>query len=143
MRATLFPLLIVVASPEAIANERTWRSRSRERRAAINCRQTLLVIALGLVASIASPTVRIDIEPVNDCTAGWLSVDVAVIVNGERFSFSPSCDYAFTRRFRTHGGLECVVDAGMCSGFWSDNRFKVQCDDGSSESVAISCPTPG
>jgi len=28
-----------------------------------------------------------------------------VIVNGEKFSFSFSCDYAFTRRFRTHEGL--------------------------------------
>jgi hypothetical protein len=109
----------------------------------LDCRTALLAIALGSTVWAASAIARIDIQPANDCTAGWLSVDVTVVVNGESFRFSPLCDNAFRGHFRTHEGLECLVKAGMCSGFWSENRFSVQCDDGSSGSVTIGCPVPG
>jgi len=92
-------------------------------------------------ASITYAGVYIEIDnDEDDCIDGWISMDVTVRVDGEEFDFNPSCDFSFSDNFITNTGLNCEVDAGMCSGFSPDGRFEVECEDGSSEEIDIECP---
>lgn len=75
----------------------------------------------------------------NDCLNGWISMDVRVDVDGESFSFDPSCSFSFSQSFSTRAGVSCRADAGMCSSFSPYHQFEVTCGT-SREYVDISCP---
>ena len=102
----------------------------------------LILFALSpIFASSAHASLPIEIERDADrCADGWLSMDVAVKIGEEKFEFSPSCQFSFTDHFTTKTGETCHVEAGMCSGFMPENAFEVNCNDGSSQSIEISCP---
>lgn len=111
--------------------------------------QTLRYLAVSatlLTAGLASHSIeaaraRVRIEnDRNDCVNGWLSMDVSVYVDNERFDFDPSCSFSFDKRFTTRDNLECRVSAGMCSSFSPHERIEVSCDDGSGDSVTVDCP---
>lgn len=75
-----------------------------------------------------------------DCLDGRISMDVDVRVDGEQFSFSPSCSFSFDNSFTTKKGRSCEVSAGMCSAFSPEKRFEVSCEGLSDEGVDIQCP---
>lgn len=73
----------------------------------------------------------------------WMSMDIDVIVDGERFSFNPSCSFSFSRGFKTKKGVQCRVEAGMCSSFYPENAFEVRCDGGLRGEIGIPCKDSG
>jgi len=98
-----------------------------------------LLISLLMISSMASAAnIKIDADE-DDCIDGWISMDINVSVNGERFNFDPSCNFSFDDTIKTSSGMECRVEAGMCSSFSPQKRFEVTCDDGSSEEIPIKC----
>lgn len=101
----------------------------------------LLALSASALPSTSQARARIDIDhDEDDCLDGWISMDVTVRVDGESFKFNPSCSFSFSKRFKTNSGLECKVEAGMCSGFFPENKIEVSCEDYSSESVTVDCP---
>lgn len=101
------------------------------------------LIAMALLISISVPAFASAIQinnDENDCVDGWISMDVTVEVGSESFRFDPSCSFSFDDQFTTSSGVECKVEAGMCSNFSPEKRFEVSCDDGSSSGVDIKCP---
>ena len=100
----------------------------------------LMVLSIFILSSaLGTATIEIDHDE-DDCVNGWISMDVTVTVDGEDFDFNPSCSFSFDDNFTTEEGLECEVEAGMCSGFSPQESFEVSCSDGSEESVDIECP---
>lgn len=75
-----------------------------------------------------------------DCVSGWLSMDVAVNVDGEIFKFDPSCKFSFNETFKTKKGFYCKIDAGMCSSFSPKNRIEVNCSNLGEAAVFVKCP---
>lgn len=97
-----------------------------------------LFIMIGSKSAFASPlTIEADS---NGCMNGMITMSVDVKYNDERFSYYPSCDFSYNNAFVTTTGLTCNVSAGMCSGFSPENKFEVQCSDGSQDSFEIACP---
>ncbi len=91
------------------------------------------------MSSIATANVTIENDE-EDCLDGWLSMDVTVLVNGERFKFAPSCAFSFDKTFTTSSGETCIAEAGMCSPFTPQGQFKVHCETSGSETIGILCP---
>lgn len=98
-----------------------------------------LILLLLFFPLLASAQVEIDNDE-TDCLEGWLSMDVRVFVNGERFDFRPSCDFSFDTTFKTSQGEECVIEAGMCSGFGPEKTFDVRCERSGQFGILIYCP---
>lgn len=101
--------------------------------------RTMVLILFWLMAVPAfASSISINNDK-DDCKDSWISMDVTVEVDGESFSFDPSCEFSFNKDFKTKKGLSCKAQAGMCSSFSPRNRFEVSCDDGSQEGVQIEC----
>ena len=96
----------------------------------------LLTIAMASTTSAASISIDTDED---DCVNGWISMDVTTTVDGETFSFNPSCNFSFDQTFTTSKGINCRIEAGMCSGFLPFNKIQVSCE-GASESAPVKCP---
>ncbi len=73
----------------------------------------------------------------------WMTMDIDVIVDDERFSFHPNCDFSFNRSFKTKKGKQCRVEAGMCSSWYPENAFAVRCDGGIRGEIGIPCKDSG
>lgn len=100
----------------------------------------LLVFAFLFTTQSHAKNIKIDLDE-NDCINSWVSMDVTVRVDQERFSFNPSCKFSFSKNFKTKDGTSCTINAGMCSQFSPRNKLEVNCKDSFSKSVAIKCPT--
>lgn len=82
---------------------------------------------------------EIDFEvPDWDACLTWLGFDITVLVDGEEFEFDPSCGFNFTESFTTKKGIDCEVEAGMCTSWDPEGRFEVECD-GVREGISIVC----
>ncbi len=103
--------------------------------------QSFLFTALLLYSnfSLAGASIRISTDE-DDCLRGWLSMDVTVIVDSEKFIFDPSCNFSFDRSFKTKSGVACTIKAGMCSGFSPRNKIEVDCEGSLTQSVPVKCP---
>jgi hypothetical protein len=97
----------------------------------------LLTVFFGQMAFAANIDIDADAD---NCVNGHYSMDVDVTVDGEHFSFSPSCVFSYDDSIVTSTGLQCVVAAGMCSALSPKGRFEVSCSDTSDESIGIRCP---
>lgn len=75
-----------------------------------------------------------------DCIDGHISMDVVVRVGSERFTFDPSCNFSFREEFKTSDGINCRIEAGMCSSFSPKNKIEVSCEGTSDKVVSVSCP---
>ena len=100
----------------------------------------LLIVSIsGFCLADEKPKIHIAHDS-DDCIRGWMSMDVVVKVDDEVFNFSPSCKFSFTKKFETKNGLECEVNAGMCSSFSPKNRIEATCKNLPVESVVVKCP---
>ena len=68
------------------------------------------------------------------------SMKITVVLRQQKFDFSPSCFFSFSKEFKTKEGIECNIKAGMCSSFSPKNKFEVLCEDGAKGSTDIQCP---
>ena len=54
-----------------------------------------LTIAIPLLLGVSAHATSIEIDAdKDDCTAGWISMDVKVTVDGEEFKFEVTCEGA-------------------------------------------------
>jgi len=78
-------------------------------------------------------------EDYKACADGDMSMDVDVYIDGEKFSMNPSCAFSFDEDIETRKGVECEIEAGMCSPFSPKGRFVVECEDDRKASIPILC----
>lgn len=99
----------------------------------------LLLSMIG--ACVADEKPEIEITPdVDDCVNGWVSMDVIVNIDDEVFHFDPSCKFSFNEDFKTKNGLECKINAGMCTSFSPKNQIEVICLNFNTVTVSVKCP---
>ena len=60
-------------------------------------------------------------------------------INGEDFSFNPSCDYSYFNSFTTETGLYCYLDSDMCSYGDTESYIELYCEDGTYEYRYFNC----
>lgn len=98
-----------------------------------------MLAGLLWVSTALAADVRVDPDRY-DCLDGWISADVEVRVDEEVFDFDASCRFGIFESFRTDDGLECVIESGMCDGFFTYADIEVRCGDGSGDSEWVECP---
>jgi translation initiation factor IF-1 len=74
------------------------------------------------------------------CAKKRSSMKFRVAFRDQKFDFEPSCSFSFSKRFKTKEGIDCKLEAGMCSSFSPKNRFEVSCEDGSKGATSVQCP---
>jgi hypothetical protein len=108
-------------------------------RAAATVWSTLAVFLVAGSFPVWAVTISISESPSFNClSTSW--DDIEVYVDSESFDFSPSCNFSYSDSFKTNEGLNCNIDAAMCSSFLPHDQFVVTCDDGSTESMNVTCP---
>jgi translation initiation factor IF-1 len=83
---------------------------------------------------------KMEFDVDQDCAKGRSSMEIGITLDGQKYKFDPSCSFSFSKRFNTKDGVECKIEAGMCSSFSPKNSFEVKCENGAKGSVAIRCP---
>lgn len=102
---------------------------------------TILILTLIFSSfSFAQSRIR-----VNEVTRGNCRVDaegsttVTVQVDNRYRSFNAPCDQRFSAYMSLSGGNSCSIDAGMCSGSFPLQEFRVRCTDRRRASIRIGC----
>ncbi|MEM7645573.1 MAG: hypothetical protein AAF203_01575 [Pseudomonadota bacterium] len=99
----------------------------------------IVVCFFGFLTIAGHASIQIENDE-SDCLDGWISMDVTIKVDGERFEFDPSCSFSFDENFKTKAGNRCEVEAGMCSSFSPQKKLQVKCSNGAREEIDIHCP---
>lgn len=98
-----------------------------------------IFMSITVIPTEAGTRIQIDNDK-SDCVNGWVSMDVNVRIDDEIFKFTPSCKFSFNENFKTKDGVECKIDAGMCSAFSPRNKIEVSCAGGFQDFVLVDCP---
>jgi hypothetical protein len=92
---------------------------------------------------MSTAQVLITLLTFKNCIHGIFNETVYVTVGNEQTSFLLNCKSPWRERFETETSGQCELETGMCTGFYPSKSIKVRCEDGSSGSTAVACPTEG
>jgi len=100
---------------------------------------TLLILLASTTSYAQSNRIRVSEVTYGNCRHEARSTTITVEVDNRYRSYNVKCDERFSAFLSLPGGNSCSIDAGMCSGSFPLQEFRVRCSDSRRASIRISC----